>query len=515
MLTKAHAVAVSVFLAILIMPLAHGQQTILVANFMNGNNAALNSRVYLWNPSNTAGDITVRVFTLPLRSGFPQELTGAPFNLGALGSKAAVNLKLAEDILVPLGISTPYVTDGGNLTLEFTIGSDNVRGVAQVFSGDFAFGTYPLLDTTGGVIGSAQLADQVDFGATGSRGFVRMLNSTGTVVTELGATSIDAGLLNLYGSTGSTVASLGASSGNDGILNLQSSTGNTVATLGTSTSNPNTGALVLRNSEGNGTVTLQSINDSGNVSISDSTGNPVVAMGNTDLGVGIGVRQGNPDQTVAVVFGDSESRTLGGMFGGNLPVFGQSAAFFTVDPDTQQTVSVIGGNRNVGGRVEVYNFFGTRTAGMHGDSGLVFGNVKSFIVADPSDSNRMIKYTSLEGPEAAIYVRGTANLVSGRAYIDFPDHFSAMAVPSSITVTLTPRSARSMGLASVNVSSQGIEVAELGGGRNSYAFDYVAHAVRKGYEDYEVYLTKEQASELTASSMVKALSPVKSKKALE
>jgi len=131
--------------------------------------------------------------------------------------------------------------------------------------------------------------------------------------------------------------------------------------------------------------------------------------------------------------------------------------------------------------------------------------------------NRKIKYTSLEGPEAAIYVRGTANLVSGRAYIGFPDHFSAMAAPSSITVTLTPRSALSMGLAAVNVSSQGIQVAELGGGRNSYAFDYVAHAVRKGYEDYEVYLTKEQASVLTgqASSMVRALRPVRPTKALE
>jgi len=139
----------------------------------------------------------------------------------------------------------------------------------------------------------------------------------------------------------------------------------------------------------------------------------------------------------------------------------------------------------------------------------VFGNIKSFIVDDPSDSSRRIKYTSLEGPEAAIYVRGTADLVSGSAYIKFPDHFSVMAVQSSTTVTLTPRSASSMGLAAVDVSSQGIQVAELGGGRNSYAFDYVAHAVRKGYEDYEVYLTKEQASELTgpAFSMVKAMMP--------
>jgi hypothetical protein len=51
---------------------------------------------------------------------------------------------LAEDILTPLGITLPYTTDGGNLTLEFTIEAVGVVGAAQVFSFSFAFGTYPL-----------------------------------------------------------------------------------------------------------------------------------------------------------------------------------------------------------------------------------------------------------------------------------------------------------------------------------------------------------------------------------
>ena len=42
--------------AIFMVPIAYGQQTILVANFMNGNDAALNSRIYLWNPSASPGD---------------------------------------------------------------------------------------------------------------------------------------------------------------------------------------------------------------------------------------------------------------------------------------------------------------------------------------------------------------------------------------------------------------------------------------------------------------------------
>ena len=121
-----------------------GSPTVLVANFMNGNDAALNSRVYLWNPSLSAGSVTVRVFTLPLTAGVAQELTTAPLDLGTLGAESARNVELVEDILTPLGIPTPYVTDGGNLTLEFTIQAADVRGAAQVFSSSFAFGTVPL-----------------------------------------------------------------------------------------------------------------------------------------------------------------------------------------------------------------------------------------------------------------------------------------------------------------------------------------------------------------------------------
>ncbi len=118
--------------------------TVLAANFMNGNDAIFNSRVYLWNPSTSAGEVTVRVFTLPLGEDLAQELTPTPLVLGTLEARSALNIKLAEDILVPLGVSLPYTTDGGNLTLELTIQAADVRGTAQVFSSDFAYGTQPL-----------------------------------------------------------------------------------------------------------------------------------------------------------------------------------------------------------------------------------------------------------------------------------------------------------------------------------------------------------------------------------
>ena len=117
--------------------------TVLVANFTNGNNAFLASRVYLWNPSSSAGNVTARVFTLVSRGA--STLLGT-VDLGALEPSSGRNIKLAEDILAPLEIPMPYTDDGGNLALEFTIGAPGVRGAAQVFDNPLAlaFGTYPL-----------------------------------------------------------------------------------------------------------------------------------------------------------------------------------------------------------------------------------------------------------------------------------------------------------------------------------------------------------------------------------
>jgi len=115
--------------------------TVLVANFTNGNNAFLNSRVYLWNPSESAGSITVQAYTLP-GSG-PSTLLGTA-ELGLLDARSSRNIKIAEDVLFALGIPLPYTDDGGNLTIEFTVAAENVRGVAQVFSSNLAFGTYPM-----------------------------------------------------------------------------------------------------------------------------------------------------------------------------------------------------------------------------------------------------------------------------------------------------------------------------------------------------------------------------------
>jgi hypothetical protein len=123
-----------------------GESTVLIASFLNGNTNFFRSRVYLWNPSASAGVVCGRLFTLPREGFLARELTeGTPLDLGTLAARSALNLRL-EDILDDLMIPRPYVTDNGNLILELTIGATQVKGAAQVFNTSLtlAFGTYPL-----------------------------------------------------------------------------------------------------------------------------------------------------------------------------------------------------------------------------------------------------------------------------------------------------------------------------------------------------------------------------------
>jgi hypothetical protein len=64
--------------------------------------------------------------------------------LGLLDSRSSRDIEIAEDVLFALGIPLPYTADGGNLTVEFTVGANDVHGIAQVFSDNLVFGTYPL-----------------------------------------------------------------------------------------------------------------------------------------------------------------------------------------------------------------------------------------------------------------------------------------------------------------------------------------------------------------------------------
>ncbi len=142
-----------------------------------------------------------------------------------------------------------------------------------------------------------------------------------------------------------------------------------------------------------------------------------------------------------------------------------------------------------GATLTLYDKGGLAGAGIKFDSSgdsEVWGDSKTFVTPHPADESKRIVYTSLEGPEAAAYMRGTGELVDGYAYVVLPEHFELIVTPDDMTASVTPTSTLSLGLAVTELAPGYMVVEELGGGRGSYEFHYRIEAVRVGYEDYRV-----------------------------
>jgi hypothetical protein len=113
---------------------------------------------------------------------------------------------------------------------------------------------------------------------------------------------------------------------------------------------------------------------------------------------------------------------------------------------------------------------------------------KSFVMQHPRDPQKEIVYSSLEGPEAGTYLRGTASLHNGEAVIEPPEHFSMVTSEEGLmTVQLTPIG-QWLQLYIVEKSPHRIVVREAQG--RDGQFDYLIQGVRRGYEGYQVIRQK-------------------------
>ncbi len=62
---------------------------------------------------------------------------------------------------------------------------------------------------------------------------------------------------------------------------------------------------------------------------------------------------------------------------------------------------------------------------------------KTFIIDHPSDPRRYLVHATLEGPEGAVFYRGTARLEHGRAEVLLPSYFEGLTHRGDRTVILT------------------------------------------------------------------------------
>jgi len=105
---------------------------------------------------------------------------------------------------------------------------------------------------------------------------------------------------------------------------------------------------------------------------------------------------------------------------------------------------------------------------------------KQFIVPHPSDPSMVIRYVSLEGPEAGTYFRGRAKLEGRTTVIDVPESFRLVTEEDGLSVQVTPLG----GPASLWIQEIGLDRIVIRGQRD-LEFFYTVNGVRKGYGGFE------------------------------
>ena len=138
-----------------------------------------------------------------------------------------------------------------------------------------------------------------------------------------------------------------------------------------------------------------------------------------------------------------------------------------------------------------------------GNSQLIIDQVNTTTQLKDSDDDTQIVYSMLSGPESAAYERGTGQLINGEGIVICSDHFGQVADPSSMTVTITPLSADSKGIAVIEKTSQGFKVKELHGGTGNYSFDYMVMCKRSSYKNHKVYQKMPNSNEVDTERILK------------
>lgn len=150
-----------------------------------------------------------------------------------------------------------------------------------------------------------------------------------------------------------------------------------------------------------------------------------------------------------------------------------------------QFVGVTGVLVNTSGATQAEGRLGFSTGGANygvyaatGDIGAT--GTKSFVVPDPGDPGRVIRYISLEGPEVGTYFRGRAALENREAIIDVPESFRLVTEEEGLSVQVTPIGAA----ANLWIKEIGLARIVIHGPRD-VEFFYTVNGVRKGYADFQ------------------------------
>jgi hypothetical protein len=126
---------------------------------------------------------------------------------------------------------------------------------------------------------------------------------------------------------------------------------------------------------------------------------------------------------------------------------------------------------------------GTAMARMCAD-GSITGSVKNFEEAHPTRPGQRIVYAALEGPEVALYARGSGTIGRRPVTIDLPEHFSVLAAADTVTALVTPVGPCAGGLHLAERDARRLVVARSKAAAGTCRFDYLTVAVRARHRDF-------------------------------
>jgi hypothetical protein len=118
------------------------------------------------------------------------------------------------------------------------------------------------------------------------------------------------------------------------------------------------------------------------------------------------------------------------------------------------------------------NNYGVWAEGNYGGSGAKF-----FVEPHPTDASKVIRYVSLEGPEAGTYFRGRGRFQRGMARITVPEDFRMVTDEEGLTVQITPIG----GMASVGVLKIDLNEIVVQSSRN-LEFSFMVNGVRRTHK---------------------------------
>jgi hypothetical protein len=154
--------------------------------------------------------------------------------------------------------------------------------------------------------------------------------------------------------------------------------------------------------------------------------------------------------------------------------------------ESNANLGVLGISRNIGiagfcvdssGGTLAAGYIGAgSTTGVYFINGLAGTGTKAFVEPHPTDATKMIKYVSLEGPEAGVYFRGRGRSRKGVATIDVPESFRIVAAEEGLGIQVTPIG----DLANVAVTQIGLNGISIKTSRD-VEFFYTVSGVRRAY----------------------------------